>query len=112
MQDSVATSARTTGRRFSEFLSTVRTVLPSIKDVALALLSAVLLILAFPNFEVWPLAWVALVPLLLVASRNHTWPTFFAGWIFGIIFFYCTCYWLTYSMINFGGFPPPAAYIA
>jgi len=112
MQDSVATSARTTGRRFSEFVSTARTVLPSIKDVALALFSAVLLILAFPNFEVWPLAWVALVPLLFVAFRNHTWPTFFAGWIFGIMFFYCTCYWLTYSMINFGRFPPPVAYIA
>src|SRR5688572_27595230 len=112
MQDSVATSARTAGRRFPALISTVRTVLPSIEDVALALFSAILLILAFPNFEVWPLAWVALVPLLFVASRKHTWPTFFAGWVFGIAFFYCTCYWLTYSMINFGGFPPAAAYAA
>ena len=112
MQDSVATSVRTTGRRFSAFISTVRTVLPSIKDVALALFSAALLILAFPNFEVWPLAWIALVPLLFVASRNHTWPTFFAGWIFGVVFFYCTCYWLTYSMIHFGGLPPGVAYTA
>lgn len=78
----------------------------------LALCSALLLILAFPNFEVWPFAWIALVPLLFVASRSHTWPTFFAGWIFGIVFFYCTCYWLTYSMINFGGFPAGLAYAA
>lgn len=112
MQDSVATSARPNGRRFSVFIGTVRTLLPSLTDVALALASALLLILAFPNFEVWPLASVALVPLLFVASRNHTWPTFFAGWLFGIVFFYCSCYWLTYSMINFGGFPAGAAYAA
>ena len=112
MQDSVVTSARTTGRRFSAFVSTVRTVLPSLTDVVLALFSALLLILAFPNFEVWPLAWTALVPILLVASSKHSWPAFFAGWIFGIVFFYCTCYWLTYSMINFGGFPTPVAYAA
>ena len=110
MQDSLATSARTNGRRFPAFISTVRTVLPSLTDVALSLLSAVLLILAFPNFEVWPLAWIALVPILFVASRRHTWPTFFAGWIFGTVFFYFTCYWLTYSMINFGGFPTGVAY--
>lgn len=112
MQDSVATAAKTSGLRFSAFVSTVRTVLPSLTDLALALLSAILLILSFPNFELWPLAWIALVPLLFVASRSHTWPTFFTGWAFGIVFFYCTCYWLTYSMINFGGFPTGIAYAA
>lgn len=112
MQDSVVTAAGIPGRQISAFLSTVRRVLPSLTDLALTLFSAVLLILAFPNFEVWPLAWIALVPLLFVASRSHPWPAFFAGWIFGIVFFYCTCYWLTYSMINFGGFPTGIAYAA
>ncbi len=112
MQDSVATSVGVPGRRFSAFVSAVRSVLPSLKDAVLALLSAVLLILSFPNFDLWPLAWIGLVPLLIVASRSHTWPTFFAGWLFGIVFFYCTCYWLTYSMINFGGFPAGVAFAA
>ncbi|HKO60024.1 MAG TPA: apolipoprotein N-acyltransferase [Pyrinomonadaceae bacterium] len=112
MQDSVATASRVTGRRFSAFVSSVRTVLPSPTDAGLALSSAVLLILSFPNFDVWPLAWIALMPLFVVAVRSHSWPTFFAGWLFGIVFFYCTCYWLTYSMINFGGFPTAVAYVA
>ena len=34
------------------------------KSVALAILSAALLILAFPDFEFWFLAWFGLVPLL------------------------------------------------
>ena len=112
MADSVAAPVGVTGRRISIFLCAVRTALPSLADVALSLFAAVFLILSFPNFELWPLAWVGLVPLIIVASRSHSWPTFFAGWIFGIVFFYCTCYWLTYSMINFGGIPSGFAYAA
>ena len=112
MHDSVASSSPVTGRRFSALVSAVRTLLPSLTDAGLSLLSAALLILSFPNFDVWPLAWIGLIPLLVVASRSHTWPTFFAGWLFGVVFFYCTCYWLTYSMINFGGFPAGVAYAA
>lgn len=114
MQESVASSAQLPvhSRRFSAFVSVARSVSPSLVDCALALLSAVLLIFSFPNFELWPLAWIALVPLLLIAVRRHPWPTFFAGWLFGVLFFYGSCYWLTYSMINFGGFPAWLAYAA
>jgi apolipoprotein N-acyltransferase len=76
------------------------------------LFSAVLLIFAFPNFDLWPLAWVALVPLLMIVGRRDPWATFFSGWLFGAVFFYCSCYWLTYSMVNFGGFPAWLAYAA
>jgi apolipoprotein N-acyltransferase len=112
MQDVVATSAgphSVHGRRVLAFASAIRSVFPSLADCAFAMFSAVLLVFSFPNFELWPLAWVALVPLLLVA-RHDPWPTFFAGWLFGVLFFYCSCYWLTYSMINFGGFSAWLAY--
>jgi len=33
------------------------------------------------------------------------------GWIFGTVFFYGSCYWLTYSMIHFGGIPAWLAYL-
>ena len=46
-------------------------VLPSWKNALLAILSAILLILAFPDFEYWFLAWFGLVPLLL-ARRSFT----------------------------------------
>jgi len=33
------------------------------------------------------------------------------GWAAGTVFFYGSCYWLTYSMIHYGGLPPVLAYL-
>jgi len=74
--------------------------------------STLLLIFAFPNFELYPLAWIALVPLLaVIARRPSPLPAFILGWATGSVFFYVTCYWLTYSMIHYGGLPTPLAYL-
>ena len=76
-----------------------------------AFASALLLIFAFPDFEFYPLAWIALVPLLVVIARRPSpFRAFFLGWAVGTLFFYATCYWLTYSMINYGGLPALLAY--
>jgi apolipoprotein N-acyltransferase len=77
-----------------------------------AIASSVLLILSFPNSGYWPLAWLALVPLLVViACRPDPRRSFFLGWLTGAVFFYGSCYWLTFSMINYGGIPRWAAYL-
>ncbi len=34
------------------------------------------------------------------------------GWVMGTVFFYVSCYWLTYSMIHYGGLPTVVAYLA
>jgi apolipoprotein N-acyltransferase len=74
--------------------------------------SALLLILSFPNFEFYQLAWVALVPLLLaIANRPAPLKAFLLGWLTGSVFFYASCYWLTYSMIHYGGLPTVLAYL-
>jgi apolipoprotein N-acyltransferase len=74
--------------------------------------SAILLILSFPNFEFYPLVWIGLVPLLLaVAKRPSKLRAFILGWAVGSVFFYVTCYWLTYSMIHYGGLPTLLAYL-
>src|SRR4051794_6269713 len=74
--------------------------------------SAILLILSFPNFEFHALAWIALVPLLVViAKRPSLSRAFILGWAVGSVFFYATCYWLTYSMIHYGGLPAVLAYL-
>ncbi|MEP7213143.1 MAG: apolipoprotein N-acyltransferase [Acidobacteriota bacterium] len=90
----------------------VAAVLPDIKSVGLALLSAILLILAFPDFEYWFLAWVGLVPLLLAVEREKKSfaKAFGTGWIFGIVFFFGTCWWLTFAPITYAGFPALLAY--
>ena len=74
--------------------------------------TTLLLILAFPNFELYPLAWIALVPLLFVIARRPApLKAFILGWATGSVFFYVTCYWLTYSMIHYGGVPTVVAYL-
>ena len=92
-------------------LDFVKRILPSWKNAALALLAAGLLILAFPDFEYWFLAWVALVPLMWAVEREASIRrSFVLGWLFGTAFFFGTCWWLTYAPIHYAAFPWPLAY--
>ncbi len=89
-----------------------RACLPTFAETGACLLSALLFIVSFPDFNLWWLAWFALVPLLIVTARRpDAVRGFLLGWIAATIFFYGSCWWLTYSMINYGGIPPIIAYI-
>ncbi len=84
----------------------------ALSDGVAAIASSILLILSFPNSGYWPLAWVGLVPLIVaIALRPSPRRSFFLGWLTGAVFFYGSCYWLTYSMIHYGGIPRWAAYL-
>lgn len=87
--------------------------LPNWKNAALAVLSAILLVLAFPDFDYWFLAWFALVPLFWAIGREResTAPSFILGWLWGFIFFTGTCWWLTFAPITYAAFPPWLAYL-
>lgn len=86
--------------------------LPTRVEWAAAAITATLLINSFPNFEFYFLAWVALVPLLFVIVRRpNPGSAFILGWAVGSAFFYASCYWLTYSMIHYGGLPAVLAYL-
>ncbi|HEX8283243.1 MAG TPA: apolipoprotein N-acyltransferase [Pyrinomonadaceae bacterium] len=86
--------------------------MPTLAEAFCAAASALLLLLAFPDFDLWPLAWVALVPVLYrVALRPRAAPSFVSGWLAGTVFFYASCHWLTYPMIHYAGIPAPAAYV-
>jgi apolipoprotein N-acyltransferase len=77
----------------------------------MAIGSAILLILAFPNFEFWWLAWIGLVPLLFaVATTSRKRTAFVLGLVWGTIFFYGTCWWLTYPMVHYASIPAWLAY--
>ena len=79
-----------------------RAALPSPAHAALAVASAVLSILSFPDFELSFLAWVGLAPLFLAIVQARTARrTFLLGWLYGTIFFYGSCWWLTYPIINY-----------
>jgi apolipoprotein N-acyltransferase len=64
--------------------------------------SGLLLAAAFPRPDLFYLAWVALVPLLLVMRRRP----FAAGFTAGIVFFAAVLYWLNFVMTTYGGLQP------
>lgn len=85
---------------------------PTLAEWGLAALSAWLLIFSFPNFDWWALAWVGLTPLFVVITRRpQPGRALVLGWAVGTTFFYSSCYWLTHSMIHYGGIPAWVAYL-
>jgi len=92
--------------------SRARASAPTRAEALLAVASAALLAASFPDFDLWPLAWVGLVPLLAaVARRPAASRAFLLGWLCGTLFFYASCHWLTYPMIHYGGIPAAVAYV-
>jgi apolipoprotein N-acyltransferase len=85
---------------------------PSLAECFRAVASALLLLLAFPDFDLWPLAWVALSPLLFtIVARPRAPQSFLAGWLAGTVFFYASCQWLTYPMIHYAELPAWLAHV-
>jgi apolipoprotein N-acyltransferase len=74
--------------------------------------SGLVTVAAFPDWSWGPLAFVALVPFLLVlrgASPRHG---FALGLAWGLAFFLGALYWVTHVMVNYGHMAPPLAVFA
>ena len=63
-------------------------------SIALAVLSAVLLILSFPGFNMWIFAWVAFIPLFFAIEGQKPFKAFLISYLTGFLFFLGTIYWL------------------
>ena len=112
MQEAAAVQAPDRTPVFTPLVTLVRASVPTLAEVSLATGSALLLVLSFPNFDLWPLAWVALAPLFIgVSQSSKPAPAFILGWLWGAVFFYGSCWWLTYSMIRYGHLRPLVAYL-
>jgi apolipoprotein N-acyltransferase len=86
--------------------------LPTLAEWASAVASALLLLFAFPDFDAWLLAWVALTPLLFQIARRPRAPqSFLMGLLTGTLFFYTSCHWLTFPMIRYAEFPAWLAHL-
>lgn len=69
----------------------------------MAAVSALLLILSFPPFELSFLAWVALAPLLkVIAEGITTRRALWLGWLVGFEFTFFAENWIAHSMTHFG----------
>ncbi len=83
--------------------------LPGPIRVGLLVLSGFLLHLAYPAADWDLLAWVALVPLLLIALDRPPGRAFLEGWLAGLAFFLPLLRWLTYPMTTYSTLPLPLA---
>lgn len=64
------------------------------KEIFLCLLSALLLVLSFPNFNIEFLAWFGFIPLFFALRNKSKLEAFFLAYLTGIIFWLGTIYWL------------------
>ena len=75
-----------------------------------AVLSAALLILCFPRFDIGWLATIALAPLLIACAREpRANRRFLLGWAAGIVYWWGVCYWVQGVLETHGGI---AAWVA
>jgi apolipoprotein N-acyltransferase len=72
--------------------------------------SGLLLILSLPKPDLYPLAWIALVPLLyVIASAPGVRAAAIASYSAGVVFFAGTFYWIGETMMIYGGLAAPLA---
>ena len=85
---------------------------PFISNLSLAVCSGLLLIFAFPDWNLWSLGWVGAAPLIMAVVREQRfWRSLVLGWVTGTIFYAGSSYWVTHSMHNYGEIPLALAYV-
>ena len=73
--------------------------------LGLSIISGLLLTASFPHFGLFPLAFIALVPLL-TAIRGLSWfAGFRIGLLTGLVHYITLSYWLYHTMNTYGGLP-------
>ncbi len=82
-------------------------VLPSLPAYGAAVLCGFLYFLAFPGIDVWPLSFVALVPLIVALRGQTPRRAFGLGWAAGFTMTMAGFYWLLDMLRTFSGFPTP-----
>ncbi|HJT17939.1 MAG TPA: apolipoprotein N-acyltransferase [Thermoanaerobaculia bacterium] len=76
--------------------------------ITAAIVSGVLFALAFPNYSIGWLMFVAVVPLLVAVVRAKSWPeAFFLGWISQTIAWLMMVPWVVRVMSHYGGLSLP-----
>jgi apolipoprotein N-acyltransferase len=76
-------------------------------DILLSVISGLMLALSFPPFDFFPLAWIALVPLLSALWEKSPRTSFFLGTLTGFVYFLGTIYWVFHSMYFYGYIAAP-----
>jgi apolipoprotein N-acyltransferase len=75
------------------------------KGPLLALASGLFLGLSFPSFDLWPVAWVSLFPLIALIQKEKGRRAFLLGWISGLGFYLLTLYWIVRTITSYSNVP-------
>src|SRR5215212_4059377 len=79
---------------------------PFISNLSLAIFSGLLLVFAFPDWNLWSLGWVGTAPLVMAVVREHRFRrSFLLVSVTGTIFYIGSSHWVTHSIHNYGGVP-------
>ncbi len=79
-------------------------------SLLVATLSGTLWFTACANFDIWPFAWFAMVPGLIVIERAPTRRrAYLYGWFVGIVANVGGFYWISSLLVRFGHLPLPVA---
>jgi apolipoprotein N-acyltransferase len=89
----------------------MRAPLPLKLAYPLSFASGLLYWLAFPGVDLWPLAFIALVPLLVALAGQRPKHGFWLGWAAGFGMTVPGFYWLGYTLEVFSGFPLPLCWL-
>lgn len=85
--------------------------LPAKVAYPLAFVSGLLYWIAFPGIDVWPVSFVALVPLFVALAGQAPKRGFWIGWTAGFGMTITGFYWLSYTLQVFSGFPLPLCWL-
>ncbi len=82
-----------------------------IRDLGYAISSGLLVASLFPPFRFEMLAWIALVPLLWSLENAKPHEAFWLGLVSGLVSFGVIVWWVTISMVAYGGLPAALAWV-
>jgi len=70
-----------------------------INELFLILISTIILILSYPKFSLWPLAWFSLIPVIIALYRAKNYgKAFLYGYLLGFTFYMGILYWIIPTM--------------
>jgi apolipoprotein N-acyltransferase len=81
-------------------------------NTLLALLSAAMLILLFPPYNLSWLAPVAVAPLIVASARAQSWKARFAlGYTTGFVYWFGICHWISWTLAHHAGVSNTTAWL-
>jgi apolipoprotein N-acyltransferase len=79
--------------------------------VLLACLAGAMVFLATATFDIWPLAWLAFVPLYFAIQDCTPRQAFLLGWLAGLVTNVGGFYWIPHLLMRFGKLSLPVAWL-